>query len=152
MQFEYNEIITRNKVHSNHFEIFLIDGMVKVKIATAYYKRNAYMIVESLNEKYGIKSKSKQSTSIKKILKSANESNVALPNHLFYLTPQIPFTKKTQKMFLQLLSNKIIRAKEQLKKSKSPETKHALRVRIYELEKYEGHLLVALSKKGIDKK
>jgi len=49
MNYTSNEIIDKNGVHTNHFEIWEINGSKKVKVATAFYKANANKIVKALN-------------------------------------------------------------------------------------------------------
>lgn len=53
--FDAKEIISKNKVHTNQYEIFMIHNSVKVKIGTCYYAPNSVMITTALNKMYGQK-------------------------------------------------------------------------------------------------
>lgn len=49
--YEAKEILTRNRIHSNHWEIYQKTKNTEKKIATAYYEKNANLIVNALNLK-----------------------------------------------------------------------------------------------------
>lgn len=52
MKFEYNEVISKIGVHSNHFEIWKIVDGKKLKMATAFQKHNALLIIEALRHTF----------------------------------------------------------------------------------------------------